>query len=236
MQRYFAEQKEKEYVFLSSKDFHHIKNVMRLHEGDFIEVVYQQIPYLCCLENVNDIVKAKIVKELPLKKDSKEICLILPFLKEQKMDFILQKATEMGISEFLFVPMERSIVKLEEERLIKKRKRWEMIVKEASEQSKRSDLPKISFISSMNDLKKIEGVKFLCSTREFANTIKKAFQNLSNCDKISIVIGPEGGIAPLEEEKLEEMGFIPISLGSLILRVESVPIYLLSIIQYECME
>ena len=88
----------------------------------------------------------------------------------------------------------------------------------------------------MNDLKKIEGVKFLCSTREFANTIKKAFQNLSNCDKISIVIGPEGGIAPLEEEKLEEMGFIPISLGSLILRVESVPIYLLSIIQYECME
>lgn len=236
MQRYFTNRKEGQYVFLMPEDFHHIKNVMRLSEGDFIEVVYQQIPYLCCLENVKEDVKAKIIKNLPFKETTKEICFILPLLKEQKMDFILQKATEMGITEFLFVSMERSIVKLEEDRFHKKKKRWETIVKEASEQSKRNVIPKLSFVENIDDLKERKGEKFLCSTKEISNTIKKAFQNMTNCDRINIVVGPEGGITEEEEKKFEEMGYIPISLGNFILRVESVPIYLLSIIQYEFME
>ena len=76
----------------------------------------------------------------------------------------------------------------------------------------------------------------VCSTIEKQNTIKKVFKNNYNCDKINMLIGPEGGISPKEEEILINNGFIPVSLGNRIMRVETVPLYLMSIINYEYME
>ena len=81
----------------------------------------------------------------------------------------------------------------------------------------------------------IDGLKVICSTKEKEKTIKNFLTDNKNYDKINIVMGPEGGIAPREEELLVTLGFTPVTLGSRILRIETVPLYVLSVINYELM-
>ncbi len=235
LQRYFSKQKIDNTFILNNDDYYHIKTVMRMTNNDNIEVVYEEIPYLCEITNIENDIKIKIVKELDVIKDKMPyVTILIPILKEQKMDYILQKATELGVNEIIPVIMERSIVKVNEKEL-KKLERWNRIVKEASEQSHRNTIPKIDKIEKINTLK-LNGLNLVCSTIEKQNTIKKVFKNNYNCDKINMLIGPEGGISPKEEEILINNGFIPVSLGNRIMRVETVPLYLMSIINYEYME
>ena len=76
-------------------------------------------------------------------------------------------------------------------------------------------------------------LKLTCSTKENEKTIKNVLQNSTNCDRIIIVVGPEGGLTNYEEEILKENNYIPITLGNLILRTETVPMYIMSLINYE---
>ena len=164
------------------------------------------------------------------------ITLIVPILKEQKMDLILQKATELGVTEIIPIITKRSIIRLDEKDYDKKILRWSKIVKEAAEQSHRVDIPNITTIKTIKNLGIIEGKKFVCSTKEKTKNIKFIMKNVTTCDKINLVIGPEGGLDITEENLLNEMGFESITLGNRILRVETVPLFLLSIINYEFME
>ena len=206
-------------------------------DKDLVEIVYDKHIYICSILNINDDIKFKIEQEIA-KSDKKIpfVTLIIPVLKEEKMDLIFQKATEMGISKFIVCPMERCMVKLNLNKLDNKLSRWNRICKEASEQSKRNDIPTIEFINNINDLKLLEGQNFTCSTQEKLNNIKKVLKDVKKCDKINLVIGPEGGISIKEEELLNKMGFKSITLGYMIMRVESVPLYLMSVINYEYME
>lgn len=236
MQRYFAKEKVDNNIVLDEKDIHHIKHVMRMNVNDKIEVISNKKIYLCNIDNIKDF-KISIDKELSSKEENLPfIRLIIPNLKEQKMDLILQKATEIGVSEIVIVPFNRSMVKLEERKEKVKLDRWNRIVKEASEQSFRLDIPLITIEKNFDFTKKLDGVKLICSTNEKDNSIKNALKKASLYDKITIVIGPEGGLAPFEEDYLEGIGFSKITLGSQILRVETVPIFITSIIKYEYME
>ena len=118
----------------------------------------------------------------------------------------------------------------------KKLERWMRIVKEASEQSMRVNIPIITEVKKMSELENETGLKLVCSTKEKENTIKMFLQSHKSYDKINIVIGPEGGISPKEEEYLNNIGFQSISLGKNIMRVETVPLYILSVLNYENME
>lgn len=237
MQRYFAIQKQEKKMILKSDDIYHIKVVMRMKDKDEITVVYEEVPYLCCLENVNQELQILIKKKLEkLKDEMPKITLIIPLLKEQKMDFIFQKATELGVSKFIPYKAERSIIKLEKAKEEKKIERWRRIVKEASEQSFRTNIPEITTLHSLDDLKGLKGISYLCSTREKNKNIKNMMKKNRMCDRINLVIGPEGGLSLKEEQNLENIGFIPISLGNRIMRVETVPLFLLSVINFEYME
>ncbi len=110
------------------------------------------------------------------------------------------------------------------------------IVKEASEQSKRLYIPKIVPLKEVNALQKLEGLKLICIAQRECKSIKKVMKMNHECAKINIVIGPEGGFSPREEEIFLQMGFIPVHLGKRVLRTETVPLYLLSILNYELME
>ena len=118
----------------------------------------------------------------------------------------------------------------------KKLERWSKICKEASEQSKRTDIPSITKVKKIKDLKDLDGLKMVCSTVEKENLLKKFLTVHTNYDKINIVMGPEGGISPKEEEMLVNLGFERVSLGKRILRVETVPLFILSVLNYEFME
>lgn len=237
MQRYFSVKKEKDIFYLSKEDLYHITRVMRMKDEDEIEVVYNQNVYLCCLENVNTNLVVK-VKKMQEKRDDfmKEITLAIPLLKEQKMDFILQKATELGVSKIVPILTERSIIKLEQGKEDKKIERWQKIVKEASEQSMRTIIPKVTSVKKITDLENFDGLKLVCSTTEKENNIKNILNKNLDCDKIILVIGPEGGLSKKEEDQLVEIGFQKTTLGPRIMRVETVPLFVMSVLNYQFME
>lgn len=232
MQRYFAVDKD---LNISDKDKHHIINVMRMKLNDKIEIVYDEKIHLC---EINDISKKDVsysVKdiidinnELPVK-----VTIAVSLVNEKKLDFILQKCTELGVYDFILVNSDRSKIKIDGKEK-KKIERWNTITKEAAEQSHRNIKPIVRDIMSINDVSKLDyDLKLTCSTKENEKTIKNVLQNSTNCDRIIIVVGPEGGLTVSEEEKLEKNGFIPVTLGNLILRTETVPIYIMSLINYE---
>lgn len=237
MQRYFAKEKLEDKFSLNSDDLYHIKTVMRMKTGDKVEVVYDDSVYLCEIELIKDNVIINLLEKLETETNLEpKIRLILPFLKEQKMDLILQKGTELGIDEFIFIETERTIVKVEDKKEQSKLDRWSRICKEASEQSMRLDIPNVKIERNKEALESLDGLKLLCSTQEKDKTIKNLLKNTRNYDKINIMIGPEGGFSLKEEIYFEKKGFTKVSLGSQIMRVETVPIFLASIIRYEYME
>lgn len=235
MQRYFSNSKENDKLFLINDDIYHITRVMRMKDNDKIEVIYDNDLYICNVI-INELPWVDIISKEEGKIEGKEIILAIPLLKEQKMDFVLQKATELGVTKIIPVTMERSIVKLDDLKEVKKIDRWSKICKEASEQSKRNSIPVISNIMTLKELVKEEGIKIVCSTIEKENNLKKFLTEHKNYDKIIIVVGPEGGISSKEEEYLVSEGFTRVSLGKRIMRVETVPIFILSALNYEFME
>lgn len=232
MQRYFALAKEKNKLVLSDDDLYHIKTVMRMHENDQIEVVFNKQLYIGKL--LTDY-QVEIVKTIPTDIDNKQIILLIPLLKETKMDLILQKSAELGVSKIIPVELERSIIKLDSLKAEKRLIRWQKILKEASEQSKRIDIPVITPIKKLTSLANLDGLKIVCSTNERQNTLKKVLKNNKGYDKIIILIGPEGGLTDNEESNLVSNGFVKVTLGKLIMRVETVPLFVLSILNYESM-
>lgn len=237
MQRYFAKEKVDNQFNLLNDDLYHIKTVMRMKNGDKVEVVYENNVYLCEVQFLKDEVSIIELEQLQTTSNLEpKITLILPFLKEQKMDLILQKGTELGIDEFIFIETERTIVKIEDKKEQSKLERWSRICKEASEQSMRLDIPNVKIERNKDNLENLVGLKLLCSTQEKDKTVKNLLKNTRNYDKINIMIGPEGGFSVKEEIYFEKKGFTKVSLGSQIMRVETVPVFLASIIRYEFME
>ena len=232
MQRYFAKE-YKDKLVLENSDIHHIKNVMRMNTGDLIEVVYDNKLYICKIISFDPFSLGidKIVEEE--NKVSLDITIAVGLVKEQKMDLILQKLTELGVNTIIPVNMERSIVKIDSERFKKKKERWKSICKEASEQSKRTNIPVISDIVRLKDLVNIEAdVKLVASTKEKDKLFNCYLQEINKCAKIIIVIGPEGGLSEKEESYLLNNGFDGVSFGNLIFRVETACIYAASIFNY----
>lgn len=229
MQRYFSEVKKDNLFLLKDEDLYHIKTVMRMNVNDEIEVVYEQKVYICKLDKNYNAIIEKVIENNIIKKMNYVLC--VPILQEQKMSFILQKATELGVDLIIPILTSRSMVKVKDKEN-KKIERWKRICKEASEQSKRVTIPLVSEVKKITDLD-LDGLKIVCSTKEKDNTLKKILKNNLKCDKIIMVVGPEGGLTLDEENQLIDLGFIPTSLGDNILRVETAPLYLLSVLNYE---
>lgn len=230
MQRYFIKNKD---MLLEESDIRHIKKVMRMNINDKIEVVYNNKLHICEITSLEPF-NIKVIEELDENKKTKiELTVAVALVKEQKMDLILQKLTELGVSRIIPVSMERSIVKLDKERFNKKKLRWESICKEASEQSKRTNIPIIEDIKSIKDLTKEDAdLKLVASTKEKEKLLNYYLQSIEDCAKIIMVIGPEGGISDREEDILVSNGYNRVSFGNLIFRVETATIYAASIINY----
>ena len=148
MQRYFSKELVDNNFILNDDDVYHIRKVMRILNGEFVEVVYNAEVYRCCIQDVNKKTVAKIVEKYETIVSSKpKITLIIPFLKEQKLDLIFQKSTELGVDEIILTELEHSIVKISKDKIANKLTRWQKIMKEASEQSMRVDIPTLRILS-----------------------------------------------------------------------------------------
>lgn len=230
MQQYFSKRKENDILYLNEEDYHHIKNVMRIKPLDEVIINYESISYLC--EMSSDLKSARI-KEIYKSVNENTIKFYVPILNDEKLSFIIEKGTEMGATNFTLVNYERCKFKINSDKVEKKIERYKKIAKEASEQSRRVNIPTIEGIINIKDLMVRENVNILCSLdKENVKSINKVLTTRNVCDTISIAFGPEGGLTKKEEDILVSKGFIKTSLGENVLRTETVIINVCSIINY----
>ena len=231
MQQYFAVDKKDNELILNKTDENHIKNVMRFKPKDEVIVVYNNTMYNC--EFTDNLLITKIKNIIKEKNNNKKITAYIPILQEEKMSFIIEKGTEMGITDFIPVQFLRCKYKLKSEAEDKKITRWSRIAKEAAEQSRQIQIPTIHKVETVDTIELLSGVNILCSLdKNNVKPIKQILNTNNVCGTINLLFGPEGGITEEEENKLVEKGFIKTSLGSMVLRTETVIIYLMSIINY----
>lgn len=235
MQRYFALNKQ---LDLDTSDIHHITKVMRMSIGDKINVIYDKTIYLCQISELNsNNIKFDILdKTINNTEQSIEVTIAVSLVSEQKWDYILQKATELGVNELIPLELSRTLVKVDDKKIVNKKERWLKICKEAAEQSHRLNIPTITNSKNIKKLLELEyDLKIVCSTGINVLNIKQILQKNKSCGKILVVIGPEGGITDSEETLLVENNFVKGSFGNQILRVETAPLFILSAINYEWM-
>lgn len=245
MQRYFINNQNvnEQIVRIIGDDFHHITRVMRMNIGDKIIVVNEngETAVTKISEITNDSVIGIVVewknedKELPI---TVTIASGLP--KGDKLEWIVQKGTELGATEFIPFVAARSVVKWDNKKASKKIDRLQKIAKEAAEQSHRTRIPIIH--ESMTLLELIQcGERFdykLIAYEEEAKQGEKAkfaevLSKMKAGQSLLFVFGPEGGLTSEEVDKLSEAGFISCGLGPRILRTETAPLYALAAISYQ---
>ena len=231
MQRYFCNSNN-DIFNLSKEDSYHITKVMRYSIGDKIEIVNNKCLYISEIIETNPLVVAKEIEKVDCTDTTLNVTIVQSLVNEQKMDYILQKGTELGVEDFIPLITTRSVVKVND-KVNKKVERWNTITKEASEQSKRLTIPKVNNPYTIKELISLDyDYKILCSVNEVSKDIKTVLSNVKESDKILVVIGPEGGFTKEEESKLIEGGFISVSLGNRVLRTETASLFVLSIINY----
>ncbi|MEH7353207.1 16S rRNA (uracil(1498)-N(3))-methyltransferase [Neobacillus drentensis] len=243
MQRYFVnKQANDDRFFIVEEDRHHIVKVMRMQIGDQIICVDPEGKQAVCrlAEITDESVVADVVQwkdevtELPI---SITIASGLP--KGDKLEWIIQKGTELGAHQFLPFAAKRSVVKWDEKKAAKKIERWQKIAKEAAEQSHRAFMPEIVSPMSFKELlTKSKDFNYKLAAFEdesrngetsvFSSTLKK----INKGESLLLVFGPEGGLANEEVQLLKEHGFGLCGLGPRILRTETAPLYALAAISY----
>lgn len=238
MQRYFSKKIENNRFTLTEEDTYHIMKVMRMVKDDKIEVVYQENTYICKIVSLSPLVETEIVEEIKNNQELKtQVTIVQSLVKEQKMDYILQKTVELGVDKIIPYCASRSVIKINEKK-DKKVERWKSILKEAAEQSKRIKIPEITNPINLSNLVKLSDydIKFLCTVNESSQNLKKVLSNMVSGAKILFVIGPEGGFTPEEEKVMMENGFLSISLGNSVLRTETASTFIMSVVRYIDME
>lgn len=240
MYRFFIDFKQIEgnTIKIFGKDVKHIKDVLRLRPKDKIEVVCEGYVYLTEIIDINsnyvitDIVNGYLGENEP----PIDIILYQGIAKGDKMDFIIQKGTEIGIKEFYPIMTNRTVVKIKDKKKEENRlKRWRGIAEEAAKQSKRDILPIVRNIMNFNemiDLLKYKKNIIVPYEMEKTQDLNGVFKNIEK-EEIHLIIGPEGGFEELEIRSLSEIGGQIITLGPRILRTETAGIVVSSIALYE---
>ncbi len=236
MHQFFVENNQigKEYVTITGSDVNHIKNVLRMHPGEKIRVSSASgEDFYCEITELTDaFVQADILnEEVPKTELSAKIYLFQALPKGDRMEYVIQKAVELGVYEIIPIQMQYCVVKLDEKREEKRIRRWQAISESAAKQSKRSIIPKIRPVLSFSDALAIANT---CDVRlvPYENergmaATAKALKKLKPGQTVSILIGPEGGFS--EEEIAQARETIEaISLGRRILHTDTAAICAMS--------
>lgn len=243
MQRYFVKHRTNENSFvIDADDRHHMIKVMRMEIGDKVICVDPKGDTAVCeiAKITDEHVVVDVVQWIDEKSELPILVTIASGLpKADKLEWIIQKGTELGAHEFIPFSARRSVVKWDEKKSAKKIDRWQKIAKEAAEQAHRGMVPDI--VSPMNFKAFIEKSKnfdyklaaYEEESRSGESSIFSAtLQKMKQGESLLIVFGPEGGLAEEEVGFLQENDFVLCGLGPRILRTETAPLYALAAISY----
>lgn len=223
----------KQPVVIKDEKAHYLFSVLRCKAGDGLIVTDEKACSYTAqiLSASKKEVAIAITGDYTLNTESNlNIILIQGLLKGEKMDFVIQKTTELGVSAIIPVITERSQL-----RETRKHLRWKKIAEEASRQSGRTRIPEVFEASSYNEVFHIPAVvsgKGIIFWEEGGEKLSSVIDKLSRKDQISLLIGPEGGFSEMEVLFASEKGFFTATLGNRILRAETASIAAVSIMQF----
>lgn len=231
-------------VEITGDDALHITKVMRMEIGSTILCVNQEerVVKVALTELAHGKVMGEIIEEMnqadvemPVK-----VTIAQGLPKGDKLEFIVQKATELGASTILPFTAKRSIVKWDQKKAIKKVERLQKIAKEAAEQAHRSVIPEVALPLTSNELETVikqYDICIVCDEEEAKigrmSNLKESFGRLSDGMKVLIIIGPEGGLTREEVASFQRNGAISCSIGPRILRTETASLFVLAVMSYQ---
>lgn len=241
MHRFFIEpsQIQDMKIYVEGPDVNHIKNVLRMKPGDQVMISDGEgNQYLCALETSEakrvwfGIVDTwKENREL-----SSDIYLFQGLPKSDKMELIIQKATELGVYELIPMVTGRTVVKLDEKKAENKLRRWNAIAESAAKQSGRSRIPRVHEVMTFSEALAYGGeldvLLIPYEKAEGMDATRRAIENIRPGQSVGIFIGPEGGFEEEEVRQAQVCKAVPVTLGRRILRTETSGFVVLSILLY----
>ncbi len=238
MRRFFSQEidEKKGTILLNGEEYHHLRDVLRLSEGERVIVLDGRgREYLASVEELKKgkgvlrILDVRVARAPGIR-----VSLAQALPKASKMDLIVQKTTELGVWEVYPLFTERSIPRLKGQRAEERLKRWRRIAIEAIKQCRSPFLPSIHPIHSFEEFLKLpfDGLKLLFWEGEERRRLRDLEDPIRSSDALLVAIGPEGGFSEKEVDMASQAGFITVGLGERVLRTETAPISIISILLY----
>ncbi len=230
------------HAIITDSDYNHMKNVLRIKPGERFYIAVQSQPpvkYICTVDEYAEqradcriLLQVTETHELPC-----SITLYQGLPKADKLEWIIEKAVELGVNRIVPVAMERSVMKIDSKKADAKLLRWQNIAQAAAKQSKRDFIPEVCPVLSLREalqqadgaqvkLIPYENARGMAATRELLRGVKPG-------ESIAVLIGPEGGFSEKEVNLALEAGFAAITLGGRILRTETAAAAVLAMLAYE---
>ena len=237
---YVPKEKVKDgYILIDGQEAKHVVTVMRLKENDKV-IVFDGTgtEYFGVIENISKIdVKVKIIdKKVSQIQDSVQITLVQALPKKDKMDYIVEKATELGVKKIIPVIAKRTVVIFDDKKRVARKDRWQKIALSAAKQCGRADVPEVSEILNYEDVIKQISEYDICLfawLSEDTIELKESLKDFSK-GKVMIFIGPEGDFTQKEAEAIKKYKNTHyVSLGKRVLRSDTAGLYVISCLNYQ---
>ena len=243
MSRYFySPEREKDgYVTLGQSESHHLGQVLRCKPGDELELCNEA--GTCRRAEITAVSKTgvacRLLELLPDNEPSARVTLAFGLLKGEKAEFILQKATELGISGFIPFSSERSVMSLTAKKAQDRQQRWQKIVRSASGQCRRNRIPQVkqpchwdALLAAFHSFHRV----FLFWEGENMQALDQLMHSVEMNADILIITGPEGGFSDTEAREAMNHGALAVTLGPRILRAETAAIAAAALVLYKAGE
>jgi len=223
---------------IDGQELEHMRKVLRLKPGDRITVFDDTgweheavIRSVAGAQGEIEIVRSyQAERESPL-----HLTLAVGLTKGEKIDFVVEKATELGVRTIIPFASIHAVPRLDERKIAARTERWRKIVLSATKQCGRTQAPEISPLMTFEELlasRQPETAKLLCWERETEQSFRQAHEKLRDAKALLVAVGPEGGFDPIEAELARQHGFERVHLGRRILRAETAAITALSLVQF----
>jgi 16S rRNA (uracil1498-N3)-methyltransferase len=223
----------------TAQQVRYLETVLRMRAGDPLIVFNGTMwEYKAIVKQIADGFALEINGKRPVSADEIEITLCQAIPKAEKMEAIIRHATELGAGRIIPFFAKRSIPRWPAVKSPQKRERWQRIAVEASRQCGRIDIPEIGEIASFTETlrsSQSEGLNLICWEEESIRGIREVLRDprYAGIKKFLVIVGPEGGLDKSEIAQAMPAGFLSVSLGKRVLRVDTAAAAVLSILQYE---
>ena len=230
-----------EAIAITGGDAHHLAHVMRAQIDDVITVVDAagQAAEMAVTELTRDAVHLRMQRVLPAEMADREVILVQALLKGEKMDFVVQKAAELGAVCVCPIVTEHVVVRYDAKKAAAKAARWQKIADEAAKQCGRRTLMRVAPVVSLTELLRdpayigaADTVTVFCYEQEERQSMRTVLGG-TEARRVTLIVGAEGGFSPAEAAAVTAAGGQPVSLGHRILRAETASLTALAVTQYE---